>query len=546
MDAFSDPLIEKVVFVKSTQVGATEIIGNIIGYYIDQDPSPIMLVQPTLELAKAYSKDRLAPMLRDTPRLHGRVRDRREKDSDNTVTHKTFHGGHITLAGANTATALRARPIRILLFDEVDGYPHDVDGEGDPCDLGEERTKNFWNRKIFYASTPTVAGISRIEAEYEESDKREYYVPCTHCDTFQTLKWRQVEWEKNDAGDHTPETAVYVCEECGVIITDGDKPEMLARGQWRAKCESAGIAGFHINALYSPWVSFGQLADKFLRAKRKGSNSLKTFVNTSLGESWSDGGESIDADSLFNRREDFGRDLPAGVGFLTAGVDVQGDRLEAEIVGWGIGKESWSIDYRTIWGDPSRPDVWRDLDEVLSRSWRHESGLYLNVGCACVDSGYMTQAVYDYVRPRQGRRIFAVKGSSQSAAPPVRIPKKTKTRMVRLCIVGSDTLKGQIYSWLKVTEFGPGYMHFPKSRDSEYFQQLTAETIVTRKQRGFEKREWVKTRARNEALDIRVYALAALEIVQPDLALRVKQINGETPAERKGNGRRFISEGVKV
>lgn len=497
--------------MSSAQVGKTEILNNVTGFYMDQDPSPILIVQPTLEIAEAWSKDRLAPMLRDTPCLRGKVKDPRARDSGNTLLHKLFDGGHITMSGANSPASLASRPIRIVLCDEIDRYPVSAGTEGDPMNLAFKRATTFWNRKKGMFSTPTTRGASRIEAAYGSSDRRKYYVPCPHCGEYQAMKWGQLQWPKD-----RPEEAAYYCEHCGAAIEDADKTAMLQRGEWRAEGEFKGVAGFWLNELYSPWVSFGQMAVNFIEAK-KSPQTLKTFVNTSLAETWEeDRGETVDDNVLFDRREDWGKDIPLDAGVLTCGIDVQGNRLEAEVVAWGRGKESWGVENRVFYGDPRRPDVWKDLDTFLQKTYTHAGGVGLPIACACVDTGDNTQHVYDFVRSRQTRRIYGVKGANQAGLPVVNRPTMRNKGGVLLFTLGVDTAKADIYSYMKIIEPGPGYMHFPMSYGKEYFEQLTAEKVVTRFHKGFPKREWIKTRARNEALDCRVYALAALHILNPD------------------------------
>jgi len=338
MDAWNDPGVHTVVFMKSAQVGATEVLGNILGYIIDQDPGPALVLQPTLEMGEAWSKDRLAPMLRDCPSLTNKVGSPRSKDSDNTLRHKAFPGGHLTVVGANSPAGLASRPIRYVLADEVDRYPVSAGTEGDPLSLAVKRTTTFHNRKVMIASTPTIRGMSRVEAEFEKSDQQYLHLPCPHCGAMQRLVWAQVKWPKD-----TPEEAHYECEHCHGRIDDKHKPAMLALGEWTPESEFSGIRGFHINELYSPWVRFADIATAFLRAKRA-PETLRTWVNTALGETWEEAGEELDPDGLFNRQEGF-ETPPDPVLVLTAGVDVQDDRLEGEVKAWGNGRESWGVEY---------------------------------------------------------------------------------------------------------------------------------------------------------------------------------------------------------
>lgn len=514
MDAFSDPSVHTVVVMSSAQVGKTEIVNNVVGYHVDQDPAPILLIQPTLDMAEAWSKDRLAPMVRDTPALRGRIADPRSRDSGNTLLHKKFAGGHITIAGANSPSSLASRPIRIFLGDEVDRYPVSAGTEGDPVSLGRKRTATFWNRKVGLFSTPTIKGASRIEMAWEESDQRRYYVPCPHCGEHQTLKFRGgIHWDEGK-----PETAYYVCEHCGAVITEADKPRMLRRGKWvMEKPDVRGIAGFHINELYSPWRRWSEVVADFLSAKRS-PETLKTWVNTSLGETWEDAAEKADPDTLMARRENYGPDsLPGDVLLLTAGVDVQGDRLELEIVGWRSGHEdeppeSWGVEYRVLYGDPAQPEVWRQLDELLKSTYAVEDGRRLRIRAACVDSGgHHTAQVYAFCQPRIGRRIFAIKGAAGNK--PI-WPKKaglSRKHGGQVWSIGVDAAKDAIYARLRIATPGPGYLHIPADYDEAWAKMLTAEKVRTRYSRGHPVREWIKPEgARNEALDCRVYAMAAL------------------------------------
>ena len=532
MDALNDPDIETIVVMSSAQVGKTEFLLNIIGYFIDQDPSPILALQPTLQMAETFSKDRLAPMIRDTPVLKGRIKDARARDSGNTLLKKNFAGGHITLAGANSPASLASRPVRVVLADEVDRYPPSAGAEGDPVNLARKRTTTFFNRKIMMTSTPTMKGASRIEDAYELSDQRRYYVPCPDCNHKQIFKWSNVQWP-----DGKPDEAKYSCEDCGVLIDESKKPWMLLNGEWIAEGEAGKTAGFHLNEIYSPWRKWSEMAQDFIEAK-KNTETLKTFVNTSLGETWEEQGEQIESDHLYDRREKYPAQVPQECLVLVAGVDVQDDRIELEVVGYGEGETSYGIEYRVIYGDLSQAEIWAELDQVLLQTYKHESGAKLRINAACIDSGgHFTKMVYAFVRDKKARRIFAIKGMAGVGRPIVTAPRKTKTgtqiRAIDLFTVGVDEAKNTIFSRLKVTE-GAGMCHWPLEYDLEYFKQLTAEKIITKFKKGFKTREWVKTRPRNEALDIRVYSYAALVLLNPIYAAIKKSLipTKSEPAEK--------------
>jgi len=530
MDACSDPTVRRVIVMSSAQVGKTEVLLNIIGYCIDQDASPILCVQPTLSMGQAFSKDRLAPMLRDTPALKGKVKDPRSRDSGNTTLSKQFPGGSINIVGSNSAAGLASRPIRVVLADELDRWPSSAGTEGDPLRLAEKRATTFWNSKIVIVSTPTVKDASRIESEYLDSDQRQFWVPCADCGEKQTLKWSQVHWP-----DGEPTKAIYVCECCGSTWHDAARYKAISRGEWIADKPGNTTAGFRLSGLYSPWIALGDAARDFLEAKKM-PETLRVWINTFLGETWEEQGEGVKDDEIPGRGEDYDG-VPNDVLMLTAGIDTQNDRLEIEVLGHGVNEaETWSIDHHIIYGDPSAPQIWRDLDLYLGQKFERDDGKLLNIRCAAIDSGgHYTQAVYDFVRPRERRGIFAVKGIAGESKPIVGRPARNNIGKIRLFPVGVDTAKELIYARLKINIPGPGYCHFPARYDDEYFEQLTAEQIVTKFSKGFRKREWKKTRARNEALDLRVYALAAFAIANINMkALSQKEAEArEKPPQQQ-------------
>lgn len=512
---------EKVVFMKGAQIGGTECGNNWIGYVIDKAPGPMLVVQPTVEMGKRWSKGRLAPLIEDSPILRDKVKDPRSRDSGNTVQSKEFPGGVIVVTGANSAVGLRSMPVRYLFLDEVDAYPGDVDGEGDPVSLAIQRTSTFTRRKILLVSTPTIQGLSRIEQEFELSDQRYFHVPCPFCGHYQKLIWANVKWN-ND-----PTKAYYECENCHKHIQNHHKTEMLEKGKWIAENPTSRVAGFHLSSLYSPvgWFSWRQAVQNFLNAKDN-EQLLKVWVNTTLGETWVDKGEAPDWERLFERREDYKIGIvPQGGLVLTAGVDVQKDRIECEIVAWGSDKQSWSVDYKVIDSDPAKPEAWRELDKFLYNEFESADSIYRRISMMAIDAGYATQEVYNWVRSKPSTQVMAIKGSAKAIVPlgnPTKIDinqKGTKIkRGVKLWPVGVSILKSELYNTLKLQRsedefltgnlYPAGYAHFPMY-NPEYFKQLTAEQLVTRIHKGYPKTEWQKMRDRNEALDCRIYARAA-------------------------------------
>ena len=521
MDAMSaNNTTQKVVFMAGAQLGKTEGINNVVGYLIAHAPGPALFVQPTIEMCKRLSKQRLDALIHETPCLKDKVAPARSRDSGNTMFSKEFPGGILLLAGANSATGLRSAPCRWVLLDEVDAFPSDVDGEGDPCALAERRASTFSRRKIILTSTPTVKEVSRIEAEYEAGDQRRYFVPCPHCGHFQWLQWKNLQWRDGD-----PKTAAYVCESCGAHIPEHHKSEMLRLGEWRATSTSADprTVSFHLSSLYSPlgWKSWEEIVGEFLRAKND-APLLKTFVNTVLGETWEEEiGAKIGAESLAERAEFYpAGEVPDGAVILTAGVDVQDNRVAIGLYAWGTGEECWLISHTEIYGDPAGMKLWTQVDDVLLRDYPHANGKQLRVSAIGVDSGgHYTSEVYAYARGRRQKGVFALKGQSIRNKPPISKPSKVdinyKGQVLKnsaeLFPVGVDTIKSSLFGRLKHNEFGPGYIHFHAEAGHEYFKQLTSERQVIRYVKGFAVREWKKKASdRNEALDCFVYSYSAL------------------------------------
>jgi phage terminase large subunit GpA-like protein len=523
MDALSPSSpIETVIFMKGSQLGGTEAGNNWLGYVIHQAPGPMLYVQPTVEMVKRTSKQRIAHMIEACPALRERVRESRSRDSGNTILAKEFPGGILVMTGANSAVGLRSMPARYLFMDEIDAFDSDVEEEGDPVELARRRTSNFRrNRKIFLVSTPKLKGISRIERAFLETDQRYYHVPCPYCGVFQPITWSAIQWPEGE-----PRLAAMKCQACERLIQEGRKTEMLAAGEWVPTATGDGrTVGFHLSGLYSPlgWYSWADAATEFLKAKAAGREELKVWVNTVIAETWEEDGDAVDETSVAARAEDYPARVPAGGLVLTAGADIQDDRIEVEVVAWGPGEESWGVEYRVIRGDTSRGDVWERFGQFLDLTWQHEHGFPLAVQIACVDSGHRTREVYRFCQSRKGR-AYAVKGSGAFGTGVLEAPRKKRTgrgqRHVELWVVGDDQASNLVHSRLKIEESGPGYCHFPAEGygyDRNYFAQITSMKAQVRAHRGLPRREWVLIKGRrNEAFDARKYALAALYILNPD------------------------------
>lgn len=534
MDAFSSRSdVEEIVFMKAAQIGGTEVLLNCLGYIIDHAPGPVMLVWPTVDTAKRGSRQRVGPLTTDTPAIAEKISPAKSRDEANTVLEKSFPGGHLVIAGANSAVGLRSMPAQYVLMDEIDGWPVDVDEEGSPIALLEVRQRTFSRRKRLKISTPTLAGRSAIEAAHDRGDARRYFVPCPMCGEFQELEFPRLVWTKLDL---PPAAAVYECAHCGDYIRNHQKTGMLARGEWRATAPGRGngkIRSYHLNALYSPvgWLSWGEIATEFAAAE-KDPEKLRVFINTVLGQVWTSKGEAPEWLALYNRRDTYPiGSVPMGALVLTCGVDVQKDRLVYEVVGWGRGKRSWSIDAGEIPGDPADVErgPWGELEKLTARMFTHASGLEMPIRLLAIDSGYETQHVHAWVRRPHSTQVIAVKGNEYggaligSPAPvEITISGKKRKRGGRVWPVSVGIAKTEFYGFLRL-EIEPGqpdpagYVRYPEYGE-EWFRQITAEQLTaTKTRRGYVKLEWSIVAGRqNHALDCRVYARAAASLAGLD------------------------------
>lgn len=566
MMAVTEPGVRTITAMTCTQLLKTSLLENIVGYFAHQDPCPILLTQPKDDSVKAFSKERFAPMVRATPVLRDMLGDSRTRRSDDTLGFKSFPGGFLAMASAGSPSNLAMRAIRVTLADEIDKY--ESTKEGDPVLLLEERTSTFKDNSLSVRTcSPTWEETSRIHRSYLEGDQRRPFVRCPTCRYEQTLDFfKHVHWSKSEEGEHFPFTAAIYCESCGgewsesdrlkIMSTEGSiryfqtrpfvccevrqEPMTTRKWKWSKKhqvgyaaceiCQGLPVPNNHasfgrISKLYSPFITVPELAAKWIGSKDD-PESKQTFYNTQLGEAFAAHAlKKIEAHGLTTRREQYNAEVPNGVLVLTAGVDVQPGsevtkgRLEVELVGWGLGEESWSLATKVFEGDPAKPDVWLALDEFLLSEFKHESGGTMHIRAACIDSGgHNTQEVYKFARARLGRNIWAIKGASERGGQwspvwpmPKLAPRKTKSTGYKPIILGVNAAKESIRQKLLVDEVGPGYCHFPADRPEAWFEQLTSETLVIETKGGFNLRKWVLPRGRaNEALDTRVYAYSAL------------------------------------
>lgn len=519
--------INEVIVGKGVQLGASESALNVVGCFIDIASCPIMYVMPTIDMANAISQDRITPMIENSPALKAKVAPQRSRDATNTIRVKSFAGGRLILSGGNSAASLRSRPVKVLILDEVDAYPLDADGEGSPVALAEKRTSTFGDRrKIYKLSTPTIEGQSVIQKELEKTEINRYHVPCPHCGSDQWLKFEQFRWERGK-----PETVTYECEHCGDPIEERFKTRMLAAGTWRPTLpanQKPKTRGYHISSLYSPlgWLSWEQIITQYEDAE-KDPNLMKVFVNTILGETYKETGESPPWENLYNRREPYQVNRPPkDVVFLTAGVDVQGDRVECEIVGWCADKSSYSIDRRILLGNPATKEVWDKLAQIVTEQWESEDGRQMSLMLMAVDTGFLTQMVYDFCNRFDETKVIPVKGQDHQktmVAPPSQVGVTRDGRRagrVKIWNVGVSLIKSELYAWLRLERdengvYPAGYCHFPEY-DVQYFKGITAEEIQAKVVKGFTRYEWVKKYPQNEPLDLRVYARAAANVIGLD------------------------------
>jgi phage terminase large subunit GpA-like protein len=537
----------------SSQWGKTACAVNIVAYHIAHDPCPILVVEPTVKpMAEDFAKNRLDPVIEASPILRDRVSKKRAKDASNTILAKSFRGGSLAIGGANSAASLAARSTRVLILDEVDRYPAELPGEGSTIAIALKRTTAYRHRRrIAMFSSPTLTG-GTIDTWHKRGDQRRYHVPCPACGVMHPFEWKNILWDGPSVrptdplsrghvwkAEADPKSARIHCPSCGHGITDAERVAILANGEWRPeKPERTGgpIVSFHLWEAYSPLSSLEEIVSGFLRAhalqKAGDKSEMHTWQNTTLGEPVEpDAGEGVAPHVLLMRRESYGEsDVPAGACCLTMGVDVQDDRLEALIVGWGPGEESWLIDRHQLPGDTSQPEPWKMLDELLDRGYVHTTGQRLPILATCIDSaGHRTTLVYDYAARQAARRVFAVIGRD-GQRPIVSSPSPRKwgqqQRQVPLYTIGVDAAKALIVSRLGVSEKGPGYVHIPTKEwaDDELIAQLTSERLVMRFTKGVPSQVWKKTRPRNEALDNFVYATAALRLLNPDLLLLASRL----------------------
>ncbi len=544
MDAPLEPGVRKIAIKKGSQVGGSEALHNIVGYFIEHDPCPMLFIHPTERVAEEWSKERLDNMLRSTAALEAVI-----QEGQSSLLLKMFAGGYLALGGANSPNSFARRAVRIAAGDDVDRFPAVLENEGDPAELLDERTRTFLDGLTIYCSTPTLKK-GRIDTLYERSDQRRYMLTCPSCGHFNWVEWQapdrfHVVYQNDDAS-----TARLACPDrdhggCGELHDEPTRRQMVGAGDWQSTTSATevGLVGFHLPATISTLgdVTLERLVQKWLGARQKGKESTRVFINTSLAEGWEDRGARMNPHALAKRREPYGAgiEIPAAAVAVTAGVDVQDNRFEVHVVAWGPAEECWLVDVHVVPGDPKKAETRAGLLQALERKYIHELGPMLPIHATCIDSGYATDEVYDFVKAYEQRRIFATKGiAGRSGEPIVGKPSDKQygksPRPVRLYPINVDDAKSHVYSALDLGEPGPGFVHFPLGHDAvdeEYFAQLCAEHKETRYNRAGIATHviWVQDRDRNEALDAMVLNRAAYRLLNPNIRQMMTSLQQQAP-----------------
>lgn len=548
LDAMTDPAIETVVFKKSSRIGYTKMIDIVAGYYIHNNPRNILVVQPTIEDAQGFSKDEIGPMLRDVPVLQELAPEEKTRDSDNTILRKQFPGLTLYMVGANSPRGFRRVSAGLVLFDEVSGYPPAAGREGDQFLLGSRRAEDYWDKKIIAGSTPTNLGVCKITELYEQGDQRQYHVPCPVCGYMQTLEFERMDFSTKG----TVKKPVYICVDCEAAIDYGKHRWMIERGEWIAEKPFDGVASFYLWSAYSysPGATWAVIVREFLNAKEN-PEKLKTWVNTWRGQEWVEGDTESHEDKakrLYESRETY-ESVPGKAGLILASIDTQDDRLECLVKAWGKNEESWNLEKVVFVGNLSQNSVWEKLDVFLLKTYVNENGSRIGISGAVIDTGgHHSDEGYTFVKGKEERNIFAIKGHNQPGKPIMMPPAKGSKADVDLYMVGVFSAKDIITSRLKIPSPGPGYIHFNQNFDFEHCKQVFAERKSVKVTGNKRSEAWVKIYTRNEGLDLEVYNLAVLRMFFPDMHVLNEYVDSvilNKPFTENTRERKYRSRGIR-
>ncbi|WP_270944388.1 phage terminase large subunit family protein [Vibrio parahaemolyticus] len=570
LNSMGNDEIRVVNLMKSARVGYSQMLKAALAYMLEHKKRNQLLFQPTDAAATGFMKAHIESMIRDVPVVKALAPWYGKKHRDNTLDTKKFSNRRqLWCLGGTAAKNYREKSVDTVVYDELAAFPADVEKEGAPTFLGDRRLEGSVFGKSIRGSTPKNKHECQIERACKESGiMLRYEIPCPHCGEYQYLQWGGPDADFGMKFDKSePSSVSYLCPHCAALGTYAEWMPQQYKGVWRDRLsdlatkdgmewttidgkpvDAPEFVSFHIWSAYSPFTDWRRLVQDWLKAKDD-VGKLKTFVNTILGETWEEQGEKLDSDELYRRRENYLSDVPAGGVVLTCAVDVQDDRLECEVKAWGKGDESWAVDFKIIYGDLAKPQIWEELDQFLSQNYQHESGNKLHIACTCIDSGgHFTQEVYKFVKSRESRRVFAIKGVGGVGRPIVSRPSTSNKAKIKLFAVGTDTCKELVMARLQILDRGFGYYHYPIDNrfDEEFFKQLTAEERRTRYHKGHAILEWVKVRKRNEAFDLEVYNLAAREILNPNydaLALHLQEVEDAEDKPKTKPRRRFKMKG---
>lgn len=536
LNLIDDPTCHRITLMFAAQSAKTTAQQCAMAYFIGHKPRNMMAMQPSQSDMSTWDNVKFTPMVEASPLLSERVAKPRAREGTNNQNMKSYPGGFLMFAWAGSPKTMRGRSAGIIFPDETDGY--DITAEGHPVALLEQRSATFGDeRLLFETSTPTIKNNSYIESAYEQGDRRRFHVPCPDCGEFQYLKWGQVTWQRDDDGDHIPESAQYACEHCGSLWKDSARFRAIDNGKWIAEKPFKGHASYHFPEMGSKFRKLKDIVQSFIDKKATG--AMQTFVNVSLAETWEEGGEKQSPELLYSRREHYEAEVPEGGLVVTCAVDVQDDRFELQYEATGKDNENWKIDFDIIRGELNHPEIWKRLDAALNKTFTHASGLTLDISGTTIDTGgHYTQEVYAFVK-RRGYGVFAIKGASSKDGPIVGRPSKSNLGNVNLFSINVHKIKAVVMQRARILEPGAGYTHFPvhEKFDLEWFQQFTSEELITRYVKGVRKEEWRKTRPRNEAFDLSVYNLACITILNPDFEqvrrqLETKKFNINSPPSK--------------
>ena len=551
MNAFTEPGIHRVVVKSSSQIGKSDMMNNVIGRFAHLDPCAIMMIQPTIDMAQDYSKTRIAPMIRDTKVLNNLFYDVKSRDANNTILSKVFPGGRLIMCGANSPAGLASRPIRILLADEVDRFPDSAGTEGDPVDLAAKRMTTFWNSCMGLFSTPTNEGSSRIDEEYLAGTQEEWQHKCPNCGEYHLLRHIDMTVDYKEIKTPSGKKTVIVndvkwrCPHCGFSFSEKEMKQTPQKYISRnADALKNGIRSFFVNGFTSPWMTWSKIMREWLEAKGDPERE-KVIMNTVFGESYKQKGAFEDEQIFLRRRESYGAELPNGVLLLTAAIDTQDNRLEYEVVGWGKEEECWGIRKGIVLGAPNQARTWKEIDNILDKTYHFADGKGLKVVRTFIDSGgHYTSDVYNYCQKNFHKQRFAIKGRGGPGIPLIYKIAKANNAKAPLILLGVDDGKQQIMDRLSIDSPGPLYFHFPQDEgikelsnrgyDDLYFKGIISEHKKVYKRNGVLREVWETTKnVRNEPLDLRNYNLACMKSLKPDWVKLEMLVNGMSETEVK-------------